>query len=173
MSKYENSKGSKEKILKKYIKELREEEEEQTETDDSGIECPPVKGKHKKPYILTDKRKEQFDKARSKRMENIELKKKEREKENENYLLLKANLEKKKKQKEIKKQQKEIAKLALEADITDEEEVIIKKKKPKKKIVVVESESDDEIVYKKKSRDRQPEYTQPPPIRQLKPVRYL
>ncbi len=163
MVKNEKSKESKGK--KTYIIE-----ESETESSNSEIEYVEKPKKERKPYILTDKRKEQFEKARLKRQENIEKKKLEKQKENENYLMLKANLEKKKKEKEIKKQQKDIAKLALEANITDEEQVIIKKK-PKKKVIVVESDSDEEIIYKKRSKvpiQQLPPAPQPIPVRKIR-----
>jgi hypothetical protein len=45
--------------------------DEDIEGQDSGIEAPK---KERKPYVLTEKRKEAFEKARTKRQENIEKK---------------------------------------------------------------------------------------------------
>jgi hypothetical protein len=165
MTKNVDSKEFKE-LLKSYMQDNLE-----SGSSESGIEYTEKPKKERKPYVLTEKRKEQFEKARLKRQENIAKKKLDQQKENENYLMLKANLEKKKKEKEIKKQQKDIAKLALEANVTDEEQVIIKKK-PKKKVIVVESDSDDDIIYKR--RPKEPIQTPPqPPPRPVRQIRYL
>jgi hypothetical protein len=164
MKKNGKSKDTKEQLIQAYADKLNEES-----STDSEIEYVEKPKKERKPYILTDKRKEQFDKARQKRQQNIMQKKIESELNNKNFLMLKANLEKKKKEKLLKKQQNEIAKLALETgNISDEEQIIIKKK-PKKKVIVVESDSDNEIIYKKKPKEQ----IQCPPARPTRQIRYL
>lgn len=125
--------------------------------DDEKIEKPK---KEKKPYVLTEARKQSFINARKKRAENIAIrnevktiKKLEDDQFNKEKLKLKEDKEKLKQDKIIKKE--ELKKLHLkiiedskvietvESD-TDEEPIIVKKKKSKKPKVIYESESDDE-----------------------------
>ena len=129
---------------------------------------PIKKTKDRKPYILTDKRKDQFDKAREIRKQNVLLKKQEKENINFEYNKIKQELEKKKELKYKNKQKKEIAKLAQEAETESdeseesEEEIIIKKKPtPKKKYVkkYVSDDEEDEEEYIKET----PKYNYPPP----------
>ena len=73
------------------IKEIKDIEE----VSDEGIQ--KTKGnKVKKPYVLTDARKAQFDKARLVRQANIDVKKKEQEEKDALYFQMRLELEKKK-----------------------------------------------------------------------------
>jgi len=114
----------------------------------------PVKQKavkEKKPYVLTPARKAQFEKARIKRAENIEIKKQIKSKETEEHELLKQDLIRKKELKTIRKKAREIKRIVQTVEESEESEpevIVVKKKKPKKK-VVYESSSDEEIVKKK------------------------
>lgn len=122
------------------------------EISDNDIEIKPTK--EKKPYVLTDARKAQFEKARAKRMENVEQKKKEQDEKNKEYNEKKQLLEQKKDAKMKLKQAKELKK--LEEEVEDIEEVIIKKSKPKKKrIVYVEDSSSEEEIVVKKNKPKQ------------------
>ena len=127
-------------------------------------------GKPKKPYVLTDARKAQFEKARIKRMENITAKRQLDEEKYSKYEDLKINLEIKKDKKLKKQKEKELITLLAETEnisSDDEEEIIEKRihpkkdkkpKKPKKK-VVIESDSDsdsDTIEYNKPKKQQQP-----------------
>ena len=112
-------------------------------------------GKPRAEYVLTDKRKQQFDIARNARMKNIESKKIVQNENYSKYDNLKKELEQKKMKKLEKMKQKELIKLMAETenistdeDSDDDEDIIkkptakqIKKKKPKK--VIVESESSE------------------------------
>ena len=155
----------------KHIEDIKPEEESETESEISQqyeesedslsssssivMRKKPVKEKvikppkEKKPYVLTPARKAQFEKARVKRAENIEIKKQIKNKENEEHELLKQNLIRKKELKTIRKKAREIKRIVQTVDESESEpEVVIHKKKPKKKIVY-ESSSDEEIVIKK------------------------
>ena len=140
------------------------------EISDEGIQKPTKGIKVKKPYVLTDARKLQFDKARLVRQSNIESKKKIQEEKDEIYNNIKKDLEKKKDKKNTKKKKNEIKKLIEEVESSSDEEIVIKKvKAPKKKIIYVESDDseDEEIIQKVKVEEK-------PIVRQLKPlVRYF
>ena len=94
--------------------------------------------KEKKPYVLTDARKENIEKAREIRRLKVEQRKLEEEENNKQFLIEKKKLENKKFVKLKKQQDKEILKLKneiidVESD-SDEDEIIVMKK-PKKKYV--------------------------------------
>ena len=136
--------------------------------EDSSIELKPQKlkleksPKEKKEYVLTDARKAQFDKARIKRQENIDLKKKTKELENEEYNKVKNELLYKKDEKDKKRQARELLKLKREVEETSsEEEEIVKPKakpkpKPKSKPKKVEYKSESEISDLTESEDEIP-----------------
>ena len=167
-------------------KEINEIEE----VSDEGIQKTKG-GKDRKPYVLTDARKAQFDKARLVRQSNIENKKKIQEEKDEIYNNIKKDLEKKKDKKNVKKQKSQIKKLIEEVESDSDEEIIIKKvKAPKKKIIYVESdESEDdtwaegsrasrEIIQKPKRKEKPKEkeikIEEKTVVRQLKPlIRYF
>ena len=126
------------------------------EVSDEGIQKTKG-GKEKKPYVLTEARKAQFDKARLVRQSNIESKKKIQEEKDEIYNNIKADLLKKKDKKNVKKQKSQIKKLIEEVESDSDEEIIIKKvKAPKKKIIYVESDEseDGEIIEKPKRKEK-------------------
>lgn len=110
-------------------------------------------GKPRAEYVLTDKRKQQFDIARNARMKNIESKKIVQNENYSKYDNLKKELEQKKMKKLEKIKQKELVKLMAETENistdedSDDDEIIIKKskavKKKKQKKVIVESESSE------------------------------
>ena len=146
------------------------------------------KGIEKKPYVLTEKRKQQFEIARIKRAENVEKRKAEKAEKNKEFLATKQKLEIKKDGREKLQQEKtlknisyEIVKKQLEQeheqediadDDNDEPQIIIKKKKPKKKVIVIESESeDDEPIIIHRSRKIPDKQNLPP--RQLNPLMYF
>ena len=118
----------------------------------SSIELPSKEKpkKERKPFVMTDARKQAFEKARAKRDENRALRKIQKEeqkiiakKEVEEKIIQKADIIHKKKQKEMK--------ILDEISSDSEPEVIIQRvKKPKKKVIVVESDSEDEIVIQKR-----------------------
>jgi len=113
-------------------------------------------GKPKKPYVLTDARKAQFEKARIKRMENITAKRQLDEEKYSKYEDLKINLEIKKDKKLKKQKEKELITLLAETEnisSDDEEEIIEKRIHPKKekkprqakqKKAILQSESESE-----------------------------
>ena len=113
-------------------------------------------GKERAPYVLTDKRKQQFELARQVRMKNIE---EVKAKQNENYSQyndLKKELDKKKVKKLEKIKKKELVKLMAETEnisTDDDSDSYIEEKAPpppklkrtkSKKHIVVESETDTE-----------------------------
>ena len=177
--------------MPKAIKELEDDS-----MSDSSIEMLTTKNKktekstskpvkEKKPYVLTDARKAQFEKARliqkekalQKKKENDELK--QIEKEKQELLKLKQEKEKKAKIKEIKKIKKEIE--VESSDSEEEEEEPPKKpvveKKKKKKIVVHDDDDDgteeETIIIKKKKNPKQKQPTkQNFPPGQTKPMIY-
>ena len=122
--------------------------------------------KEKKPYVLTPARKEQFEKARIKRAENIEIKKIAKNKENEEHELLKQDLIRKKELKTIRKKAREIKRIVQTVESESEEEVIVKRK-PKKKVIVYESSSDEEIVKKKPPKKELPPAPPATPVRRV------
>ena len=165
----------------KHIEDIKPEEESETESEISQqyeesedslsssssivMKKKPTKEKvikppkEKKPYVLTPARKAQFEKARVKRAENIEIKKQIKSKENEEHELLKQDLIRKKELKTIRKKAREIKRIVQTVDESESEPEVVYKKKPKKKIVY-ESSSDEEIVIKEKK---------PKPIKQELP----
>jgi len=142
----------------KNIKKINDDElDELYSNSDSSIEMkeppkaePKPRSKKSLAYVLTDKRKEQFEKARIDRNTKAGIKKKEREelnREKKELLIKKEETIKKSKKKEIENLKEEIEILEEEP-----EPIIIKKKKPKKKVIIMEdSSSDDEIIIKKKN----------------------
>ena len=115
------------------IKEIKDivltrglEETPGEEISDEGIQ--KTKGnKVKKPYVLTDARKAQFDKARLVRQSNIDIKKKEQEEKDALYFQMRLELEKKKDKKNTKKKKNEIKKLIEDVETSSDEEIVIKK----------------------------------------------
>jgi len=106
--------------------------------------------KRKSNFVMTEARKEAFEKTSIKRAENIELKKKEK-------IVKKAEQIKKKEIKERKILSKYIEpEPEPEPESDDEPEIIIKKvKKPRKKIILVETDSeDDEIKVRKPKQNK-------------------
>jgi hypothetical protein len=148
------------------------------EVSDEEIQKTKGKTKEKKPYVLTDARKAQFEKARQVRQANIEAKKKEQEEKDALFEQIKRDLEKKKDKKHAKQQKSQIKKLIEEVESDSDEEIVVKKvKAPKKKIIYVESdpsEDEEDIIEKKKPvrREQKPivEIQQPVPVKYLKPV---
>ena len=181
----------------KEIKEIEEVSDEGIQKTKGGKdtgEAEPRKGCErsslKKPYVLTDARKAQFDKARLVRQSNIETKKKIQEEKDEIYNNIKADLLKKKDKKNVKKQKSQIKKLIEEVESDSDEEIIIKKvKAPKKKIIYVESDESEDGPYSRARRDSEREIIEKPKrkdkpkdvivekqiiVRQLKPlIRYF
>jgi len=109
-------------------------------------------GKPRAPYVLTDKRKQQFELARQVRMKNIE---EAKVKQNENYSQyndLKKELDKKKVKKLEKIKKKELVKLMAETENISSDDSSIDeppsppklKRTKSKKPIVVESETDTE-----------------------------
>lgn len=143
----------------KMTKKIKDEDlDELYSNSDSSIEMkeppkaePKARSKKSLAYVLTDKRKEQFEKARIDRNAKASLKKKEREelnKEKKELLIKKEETIKKSKKKEIENLKEEI-------EILEEqpEPIIIKKKKPKKKVIIMEdsSSSEEQIIIKKRN----------------------
>jgi hypothetical protein len=139
------------------IKETEEVEQiediEDTEDNDDNLEIKedePIL-KRRSNYVLTDKRKEQFAKAREIRQQNVQKRKEELEVKNKELLQQKAILEKRKENKFINKTKSQIKDLKADLYMSDEEN----RKKPKKKTVVYLEEdttdtSDEEIIIKTK-----------------------
>ena len=112
-------------------------------------------GKERAPYVLTDKRKQQFELARQVRMKNIEEAKVKQNESYSQYNDLKQELEKKKMKKLEKIKKKELVKLMAETEniSTDESssdepattKIKHKQKKTKtNKQIIIESESESE-----------------------------
>ena len=140
---------------------------EDIEEDESSIELKPVKPpKERKPYIMTDARKEAFGKAREKRDENIKLRKAQQKQLQDETDAIKNAVIEKRNRSLIKKNKKEIKKIIQNEDLlsssSDEEEIIIKKKTPKKKVIYIESESEEEH---DKYNVRTPTFKKEPPRR--------
>jgi hypothetical protein len=97
----------------------------------------------RKPYVMTEARKEAFEKAKLKRAENLKIKQELKAKELEHLNKLK-EMAKSKKIKKIEKLESEIKNIS-DSDDTKEEIIIAKKKrakKPRKQVVYV-SDSDE------------------------------
>jgi preprotein translocase subunit SecD len=134
------------------IENLDYKKQDGDDASTSSIELPSKEKpkKERKPFVMTDARKQAFEKARAKRDENRALRKIQKEeqkiiakKEVEEKIIQKADIIHKKKQKEMK--------ILDEISSDSEPEVIIQRvKKPKKKVIVVESDSEDEIVIQKR-----------------------
>ena len=145
--------SNKKKLIKK-----EDIEQDYESSDDDQIELPKKEIK-KKPFIMTEKRKESLAKMLAARKEKINARKEIKQLEQEKIKKLKDDL-KKKQEKKINKLKKEVETIS---DVESEEEQIIikkaKKKKPKKKIIVIsesESESEEEQIVKKKSKKKEP-----------------
>ena len=128
--------------------------EQDYESSDDQIELPKKEIK-KKPFVMTEKRKESLAKMLAARKEKVNARKEIKQLEQEKIKKLKDDL-KKKQEKKINKLKKEVETIS---DVESEEEQIIikkaKKKKPKKKTIVIsesesESESEQEQIVKKK-----------------------
>jgi hypothetical protein len=143
-------------------------------------------GKPRAPYVLTDKRKQQFELARQVRMKNIE---EAKAKQNENYSQyneLKKELEKKKVKKLEKIKKKELVKLLAETEnisSDDDSDATppqtppkLKRTKSKKPIVVeseteTESSSDEDVKpIKKATKKKTITTTKKKPIQKEKPI---
>ena len=129
---------------KKLIKKEDIEQDYESSSDDDQIELPKKEIK-KKPFVMTEKRKESIAKMLAARKEKVNARKEIKQLEQEKIKKLKDDL-KKKQEKKINKLKKEVENIS---DVESEEEQIIikkaKKKKPKKKIIVIsESESESE-----------------------------
>ena len=146
--------SNKKKLIKKEVIE------QDYESSDDEIELPKKEIK-KKPFVMTEKRKESVAKMLAARKEKVNARKEIKQLEQEKIKKLKDDL-KKKQEKKINKLKKEVETIS---DVeTEEEQIIIKKakkKKPKKKIIVIsesesESESEQEQIVKKKSKKKEP-----------------
>ena len=160
------------------MEDIKESKDIEEVSADEGIQKTTKAIKEKKPYVLTDARKLQFDKARLVRQSNIESKKKIQEEKDEIYNNIKKDLERKKDKKNSKKKKNEIKKLIEEVESSSDEEIVIKKvKPPKKKIIYVESDDseEEEIIQKVKVKNKEEKHsTATPVVKQLKPlVRYF
>lgn len=167
----------------KVVKEI-EEIEYNADSDNDELEMVrtvPIKEKKqkdKKPYILTDARKEQFIKAKEIRLKKIELRKQQKEEDAFEFEQIKKSLENKKNEKIKKKRQNELKKLEKEIDNIDNIEMTIEKEKaitkPKKKIIKYVSESDteteEEIQYIKREKPIKKEFPPPAVNKIIKPV---
>ena len=146
---------------------------EEISDNDSSIELKEEKvndtkpKKERKPYVLTDARKEAFEKARLKRDENIKIRKAQQKQMEDELNQIKQEVVDKRNKRLIKKNKNEIKKIIKNEDLlsssSDEEEIIIKKKHPKKKIIYIESESEDEVAKYTKT----PTYKKEPPKRMI------
>jgi len=120
------------------IKDTEEKQDiEESNVDDSdGLTLEKKTSKAKAPYVLTEARKNSFDKARLKRQENIEMRKLEKEKDE------KIIVEYKKKEYKLKKN----IPPPIYSSSEEEEEIIEYRKKKKNKIkkTVIYMDSDDE-----------------------------
>ena len=139
---------------KKLIQNEVIEKDYESSSSDDQIELPKKEIK-KKPFVMTEKRKESLAKMLAARKEKVNARKEIKQLEQEKIKKLKDDL-KKKQEKKINKLKKEVETIS---DVESEEEQIIikkaKKKKPKKKIIVIsesesESESEEEQIVKKK-----------------------
>ena len=158
------------------------------ETDDAALfqkKRMNKSGKPRAPYVLTDKRKQQFELARQVRMKNIE---EAKAKQNENYSQyndLKKELEKKKVKKLEKIKKKELVKLLAETEnISSDDSSIdeppideppkLKRTKDKKHIVVESetesSESEPEPVKKTTKKKTTTTTNKKKPIQREKPI---
>ena len=144
--------------------------EEVTDTDSSielkeKINTVEKPKKERKPFVMTDARKEAFSKARNVRDENIKVRKAQQKQMEDELNQIKQEVVDKRNKRLIKKNKNEIKKIIKNEDLlsssSDEEEIIIKKKHPKKKIIYIESESEDECEKYTKA----PTYRKEPPRR--------
>ena len=156
----------------KKIEVIENIEEDKTDGE-SSIELKPnvivietPKKKERKPYVMTDARKEAFEKARLKRDENIQIRKAQQKQLQDEQEAIKNAVIEKRNRNLIKKNKKEIKKIIQNEDLlsssSDEEEIIVKKKHPKKKVIYIESESEEEPPIKY---EKQPTYKKEPPRR--------
>jgi tRNA A37 threonylcarbamoyladenosine modification protein TsaB len=143
----------------KQIEEIEEAESEGESSIELKQPTPivPVPKKERKPFVLTDKRKEAFEKARLKRQENVQLRKLQQKQLQDEQEAIKQAVIDKRNQRLVKKNKKEIKKIIANEDLLDsssDEEIIVRKKKTarKKKSVIYlekddsESEPESEVV---------------------------
>ena len=141
--------SNKKKLIKKEVIE------QDYESSDDEIELPKKEIK-KKPFVMTEKRKESLAKMLAARKEKVNARKEIKQLEQEKIKKLKDDL-KKKEEKKNNKLKNEVETIS-DVDSEEEEQIIIKKskkKKPKKKIIVIsesesESDSEQEQIVKKK-----------------------
>ena len=149
------------------IEVVEEDEESSIELKVGETINDPAPKKERKPYVMTEARKEAFEKARQKRDENIKNRKaQQKQLQDEQEAIKNAVIEKRNRQL-IKKNKKEIKKIIQNEDLlsssSDEEEIIIKKKTPKKKVIYIESESEEE--HKHDKYEKQPTFKKEAPRR--------
>ena len=159
MSKAKNIKGT------KIIKDIESDDEIEIkntppvdieeELDEEDIKST---SKSKKPYVLTEARKNQFDKARLIRLENCNIRKQEKEITNKEYNENKKILQENKMKKLLKKQNKELELYRQSKELndgsSDEEEIVIMKKKKQsyvKKKEIIEEIKQEPITTNKTS----------------------
>jgi transposase len=131
--------------------EYEEEEIEESSNDEIEINDKPKKQrktrsdkkppKEKAPYVYTEKRQTNIQKAIEARKLKVEMRKQEQQEMNQLYLKEKQRLEDQKFVKIKKKQHQELQKLKKEVSKYDEsssEEEVVIMKKPKKKVVYIE-----------------------------------
>ena len=132
-------------------------------------------GKPRAEYVLTEKRKKQFEIARNARMQNIELKRNEQNEHYSKYDELKKELDKKRIKKLEKIKQKELIKLMAETENistdSDSSESIKKPirkskppKKPTRKVKKVESDTESESEPEPKPKPKSKPKLLPAPI---------
>lgn len=132
-------------------------------------------GKPRAEYVLTEKRKKQFEIARNARMQNIELKRNEQNEHYSKYDELKKELDKKRIKKLEKIKQKELIKLMAETENistdSDSSESIKKPirkskppKKPTRKVKKVESDTESESEPEPKPKQKSKPKLLPAPI---------
>ena len=164
----------------KKIENIVQVEEDKTDSE-SSIELKQPKiieekpKKERKPYVMTEARKEAFEKARLKRDENIKLRKAQQKQLQDEQEAIKNAVIEKRNRNLIKKNKKEIKKIIQNEDLlsssSDEEEIIVKKKHPKKKIIYIESESEEDEKPNKYNDVRTPTFKKPEPPRRI--IQYL
>lgn len=134
-------------LVKQLIQQQESSSESESESGSSSSEehiaKPQRLEKPKRQYVVTEARKQAFEKAKQKRAENIALRKQMKEKEQEEFNKMKEMKLKKKQTKEAKKKLLELQALETSSESEAEQVIVKKKKKPKKKIVY-ESASEEE-----------------------------
>jgi len=144
-----NKPSNKNKALVKQLIQQQQESSSESESESGSssseehIAKPQRLEKPKRQYVVTEARKQAFEKAKQKRAENIALRKQLKEKEQEEFNKMKEMKLKKKQTKEAKKKLLELQALETSSESEAEQVIVKKKKKPKKKIVY-ESASEEE-----------------------------